>query len=170
MHVSANTVVKLALALAAVLAGSGVGYYYGIFLPDQTRAAQERADNAAKAQVEAERKAARDQKRIEQDRQQAYQDCVSMAELDYRNRWNASCRSQQLRDRAELADCRDDFFRTEAGCAQDHPVRAARDCELPGGAAAAYADDLDRAKAACLQTLHAGQTGEPSQDSQSPDY
>ncbi|GGY92139.1 hypothetical protein [Novosphingobium colocasiae] len=153
MRASPDAVLKLSLAVAAVLAGSGIGYYYGVFLPDQAREAGRRADAAATAQADARQQAARDQASAEQGRQQAYQDCVNLAELGYRNRWNTSCRAQRQRDLAALADCEDDFFRTKAGCAQDFPVRSGRDCELPGDAAAAYAADLDREKAVCAQSL-----------------
>ena len=161
MKIDADAVLKLSLAAAAIVAGSGVGYYYGIFLPDQAREAQARVSAATAAEAEAQQKAVRDRVRAEQGRQQAYQDCVSMAELDYRNRWNTSCRAQRNRDEAALADCQDDLFRTDAGCAADHPLHATRECELPGDAAATYAQDLDRAKAVCLQTFQSagGQLG-----------
>ena len=161
MKVQPDSVLKVSLAAAALMAGAGVGYYYGLFLPQHTRHLEQQADQRreadAKAQAEAARKAVLERSRQQQAAQLGYQDCVNFAQLTYRNRWNASCRSMRQADIAAYNDCLDNLFSSESSCRRKHPVRAEKSCDLPADVAAAYAGDLDKAKAECLGQMQSGQ-------------
>lgn len=162
-------ILRLAAALALLIAGTGIGYYYGVVLP--ARAEREDA-RVAKAQ-EAERKAADAARTALAKRQQAaqqdYADCLNFAELSYRNRWNSACRAQNMADQNAFADCRDDWFATDEGCRVKHPVRPERDCALPDQLAATLGSDRDRARAQCLGKLQASGAGAPNSATTMPD-
>lgn len=154
-----DAILKLALALAVLLAGGGVGFYYGIFLPSQDirRQSQELAEKQAAKQAESKALAERAQR--EQAAQVEYQDCVNFAELSYKERWTQTCQGLHDADQAALQDCSDDLFSTEAGCRAKHPVRPARDCGLPGAMAQELTEARDKRKAECAVRLQSRQTG-----------
>ena len=145
----ADTIFKLSLAVAALIAGLGVGYYYGIVLPARAEREEQRLLAAEQARGEAEAKARKEAARKQEAARTAYQDCLNFADLGYRNRWTAACRGQHLADIAEYQDCLDDLFSTREGCMRAHPVRAERDCNLPEPLARTLAEDRDRNKAQC---------------------
>lgn len=151
----AAVVLKLALAAAALLAGSGVGYYFGLFLPHQARmtaaasGADQRVQDAAGAAAERARAI-----RAE-DAQSRYRQCLAAADLVYQGRWNTSCRTQHDADAAAFEDCMDDWFTTRSGCERRHPIRAPQHCALPAPLAAGFVADRNRAKDVCLQEMQA---------------
>lgn len=157
----AGAILKLSCAVAVLMAGSGVGYYYGIFLPGHIRAQdaarQADAQAAEKARRTAEARAAAEAAKREQAARLEYQDCLNFAELQYKNRWATSCRSMHRSDVADFEDCLDDFFSTEESCRRRHPIRPERGCALPAQVAASLTDDRDRAKDQCLGKLQASQ-------------
>lgn len=153
----ANTVLKLSLAVAVLLAGGGVGFYYGIYLPAQDVRRQTRAlAEKQEAQAAADRALAERAQR-EQAAQREYQGCIDFAEKSYRERWTAACQAQHDVDQAAYADCADDLFSTEQGCAADHPVRPVQDCALPAQTARSYAQARDARKQECLGRLQSAQ-------------
>lgn len=160
----ADPILKIALALAALLAGAGVGYYYGIYLPSQDlrRQTQEMAARQTRAQAEAKALAAR--ARREQAAQAEYEDCANFAELSYKQRWTMSCGSLHDADQAALEDCADDLFSTREGCLAKHPVRPAQGCALPAQVAQSLSQARDDRKAQCLARLEAVQQGHPVED------
>lgn len=157
----ADAVLKLALALAALLAGAGVGYYYGIFLPNHARVQEQRsqanADAAEDARRSAEAKASAEHARRQQAAQVEYEDCLNFAELNYKNRWAASCRAMNRSDIADFEDCLDNLFSTEESCRRRHPIRPERGCALPSTIASGLSGDRDRAKEQCLGRYQASQ-------------
>ncbi|HKT85938.1 MAG TPA: hypothetical protein VJQ77_07635 [Novosphingobium sp.] len=159
----ASAILKLALALAVLLAGGGVGYYYGIFLPNHARVQEERhqanADAAEKARRTAEAKVASEQARRQQTAQMEYEDCLNFAELSYKNRWAASCRAMNRSDAAEFEDCLDNLFSTEESCRRRYPIRPERGCALPSQIASSLSADRDRARGQCLGRLQASRMG-----------
>ncbi|EQB16167.1 hypothetical protein [Novosphingobium lindaniclasticum] len=163
-----DTALKASLAAAALLAGAGVGYYYGLFLPGQAarQEARELAVQDARRKQEDAQAKAQARERAEQSRrreaaQQEYQDCLNFAELSYKQRWTASCRAQHDADVSALADCADNLFATEEGCRARVAIRPERDCALPGGTARSYSDAREQRKAECLARLQSvsGQPG-----------
>lgn len=158
----AEAILKLCAALGLLIAGSGVGYYYGIFLPNHAEVQAERrrseAAAAEQARRDAEARVLAEQSRRQQAAKVEYQDCLNFAELDYKNRWAASCRTMHRRDVAEFEDCLDNFFSTEQSCRRRHPIRPERGCALPSRLAVTLAEDRDRAREQCLGKLQASRT------------
>ncbi|EJL33192.1 hypothetical protein [Novosphingobium sp. AP12] len=155
----ADPILKIALALAALLAGAGVGYYYGIYLPAQDVRRQTQEMAARRTQEQAETKALAERARREQAAQTEYQDCANFAELSYKQRWNLSCQSLHDADEAVFEDCADDLFSTRDGCLAKHPIRPAQGCALPAQVAQSLSQARDERKAQCLARLEAVQQG-----------
>lgn len=162
----ADAILKLSLALAALLAGSGVGFYYGIYLPSQDVRRQTEAMAERQAAADRQTQALADQAKRVQAEQLAYDDCVNFAELAYKQRWTQSCQRQHDAAQAAYADCADDLFATESGCHAKHPVQPEQDCALPGAVAREIASARETRKAECLAKLEAlmrnGSEQEPS--------
>ena len=157
MSQRADSVLKYALALAALMAGGGVGFYYGIYLPSQDIRRQ--SEDMARRHVEAKANsdALAERARREQAAQTAYEDCTSTADLAYKNHWTAVCRAQNAADVAEYEDCADDLFSTDEGCREKHPIRPERDCALSPQAADRLVEERNTARQQCLGTLRAAQ-------------
>jgi hypothetical protein len=155
----ADPILKLSLAAAALLAGAGVGYYYGIYLPAQDVRRQTQAMTARQSQDQAQARALAERARREQAAQVEYQDCANFAELSYKQRWTQTCQSLHDADRAAFEDCADDLFSTQSGCLAKHPIRPERDCALPSQTAEALSTARDQRKAQCLGQLQAAQQG-----------
>lgn len=151
----ADAILKLSLAAAALMGGGGVGFYYGIYLPSQDIREQSEAmvkhQAAAREQTDALAKQAQ-RARAAQD---AFDDCVSSAQLTYKNHWTAACRAQHTADVAAYEDCADDFFSTEAGCRRKHPIRPERDCALTTQLADRLVEERRSAREQCNATLQA---------------
>lgn len=168
----AGDILKLAIALAVLIAGCGVGYYYGIFLPSHTISEETRrqveADEAHQAARDAQARMAEERARRQQAAQVEYEDCLNFAELTYKNRWAASCRTMNRSDVMEFEDCLDDLFTTEEGCRRRYPIRPERGCALPSQIASGLSRERDRAKEQCLGRLQASQIGAADASSLSP--
>lgn len=155
-----DTVLKASLAAGALLAGAGVGYYFGIFLPAE--AIRETVDTGERRQVEAadnsaalERVRAAELRQREAERQR-YQACVSTADGTYQSRWASACRAQHARQQAAFEDCADDLFSTRDGCARKFPVEPEHGCALPLSLSSRLAADRDAARAQCLGEMQGG--------------
>ncbi|MCJ2187552.1 hypothetical protein [Novosphingobium beihaiensis] len=159
----ADAILKLSLAAGALLAGSGAGFYYGIYLPSQDVRRQAMAMTARKVTSDRQTKALAERAKRAQAAQIAYDDCVNFADLSYKHRWTRSCQSLHDADVAAYEDCADDWFTTESSCHAKHPVRPTKDCALPGRVAQDIAGDREQRKAQCLATLQAAT--EDKQDS-----
>jgi hypothetical protein len=157
---SADTVLKLSLAAGALLAGAGVGYYFGVFLPAQaihdtvesgTRHQTETADRTA--ELERARQAEAQQREAARER---YQACVGAAQTAYSARWTAACRAQHDRQEAAYEDCADDLFSTREGCARNFPVEPEHGCALPLAISNRLVSDRDAARSQCLGEMQGG--------------
>jgi hypothetical protein len=155
----ADPILKVSLALAALLAGAGVGYYYGIYLPAQDVRRQTQEMTARQTQAQAETRALAERARREQAAQTEYQDCANVAELSYKQRWNLTCQGLHDADQADFQDCADNLFSTESGCLAKHPIRPAQGCALPAHVAQSLSQARDQRKAECAARLEAVQQG-----------
>ncbi len=153
----ADAILKLCLALAALMAGGGVGFYYGIYLPSQDIHRQTQAMEHRQAQVRQETDALAEQAKRAKAAQNAFEDCVSTAQLTYKNHWAAACRAQHAADVAAYDDCADDFFSTQAGCQRKHPIRPERDCALTTQMAERLVAERREARQQCTATFQAAQ-------------
>lgn len=165
MAVQPDAVLKLSLAAAVLLAGAGVGYYFGIFLPAE--AIHETLDKGTRRQTEdTDRSADLERARLadEQKRaaaQQRYEGCLASASLTYQDHWSQACRAQSARQQAAYEDCADDLFSTREGCARKFPVEPERGCALPVQLSGRLVADRDAARAQCLGELQGGVTSDP---------
>lgn len=157
-----DTILKLSLAAGALLAGAGVGYYFGVFLPAQaiheTMAGAEGDDRRAvivDREAVLERAVKAEEARKEAARQR-YQSCLDSADLGFRGRWTAACRAQHARQQAAFDDCADDWFSTQEGCARKYPVQPEHGCTLPTGIGNPIVATRDAAKAQCLGEFQGG--------------
>ena len=153
----ADAILKLSLALAALMAGGGVGFYYGIYLPSQDIRRQGEDMAARQTQAAEQTKALAAQARREQQAQLAFEDCNSAAELTYKNHWASACRAQHAADVAQYEDCADDFFASDEGCRRRHPIRPERGCALPSQLADRLTAERQDARQQCLGQLQAAQ-------------
>lgn len=151
----AAIILKLALAGAALLAGAGIGYYFGLFLPHQIalRDAHLQAEQEARSIARVRLEQARGARAVKAQAQ--YRQCLADADLAYQGHWNTSCRAQHDADTLARADCMDDWFTTKTGCQSRHPVRPATHCALPALLANGFVADRDRRKDACQQEMQA---------------
>lgn len=161
-----DTVLKLSLAVGALLGGAGVGYYFGIFLPSQ--AIRETLDAGTQRQVQAadntaalERARAAELRRQEAERQR-YQVCLSTANGTYQSRWSAACRAQHTRQQAASEDCADDFFSSRERCARKFPVEPEHGCALPLALSSRLVADRDAARAQCLGEMQGNLAPSPA--------
>ncbi|MBB4858004.1 hypothetical protein HNO88_001318 [Novosphingobium chloroacetimidivorans] len=160
MAASADTVLKLSLAAGALLAGAGVGYYFGVFLPAQ--AIHESVESGTREQTSAVDRTAQLERarRAEQQAREAarsrYQACVGAAQTSYSARWTAACRAQHQRQEAAYEDCADDLFSTREGCARKFPVEPEHGCALPLAISNRLVSDRDAARSQCLGEMQGG--------------
>lgn len=169
MATRADNVLKLSLAAGALLAGAGVGYYFGVFLPAQ--AIRETVGSETRQQTDASEDAARlERERLAETRRREeararYQACVGTAMSTYQQRWASACRAQHARQEAAFADCADDFFSTREGCARQFPVEPERGCALPLSVSNRLTSDRDAARSQCLGEMQGGLGGETGMES-----
>lgn len=156
----ADPILKIALALGALMGGAGVGYYYGIYLPaqDVRRQRLEMADR--QAQERQQQQALVERARREKVAQGEYAQCVNSAEDSYRQRWTQACQAMHDADQSAFDDCADNLFSTESGCLAKHPIRPAQDCALPSQSAQSLSAARDQRKAQCVSQLEAAQHGD----------
>lgn len=154
-----DTFLKVSLGAAALFAGGGVGFYYGIYLPSQDlhRQAQEMSEKQDSA--ERQTKALAERAKRERAAQLAYEDCNNSADLTYKNHWTAACRAQNEADVAAFNDCTDNFFSSEESCLRDHPIRPERECALGTQLADRLVGERETARQQCAAQLQAAQTG-----------
>jgi hypothetical protein len=143
-HGVIDAFLKLCLAFGVLMAGGGIGYYFGVFRPQQELKDERQSQETAKAQRAAAARAELAERQRRAAAQTRLADCRSDAELAYRSRWSQACRSQSASDRAQLEDCLGGFFASEESCARKHPVRPERDCELAPDLAASLGEDRNR--------------------------
>lgn len=150
----ADAILKLALAVAAICLGCGVGYYYAVFLPSQAAAADQRVAAAEKVKAEVERHSIEAKSAAELAAKNIYQICVGAANIDYSSRWNTSCGSQHEADVKAKQNCNAQGL-SEQYCGT-FVVRPATSCALPSITAEAYESTVKEAKRICLEALKVG--------------
>lgn len=83
----ADGVLKLAVAVAALMIGCAVGYYYVIFLPSQAAASIQRDAAAANAKIAAQLAL-----------KEEYNECMAHAFNIYEDRWQLGCKREHDRN------------------------------------------------------------------------
>lgn len=150
-----DAILKICIALGVLLAGSGIGFYYGIFLPSQEIRRQTQEITERQAASQARQHALAERAKIASAAQSEYESCMGFAEMAYKQRWSQSCQTLHDADQSAFEDCADNLFSTRAGCLAKHPVRPARDCALPASMAGPLTQSRDKRKTECLARLQA---------------
>lgn len=147
----ADAIFKLALAAAAIIMATAVGYYYGIFLPAQaSAAAQQLADTKRSEQAVAQKAEAKRAADADNAKQQ-FDICMSAAQFDYDSRWRGSCKT--IHDKQLLA--RNNCYAQggDTSYCANYAVSDARACDLPSVTAQSYDLGLQNAKRLCVDKM-----------------
>jgi hypothetical protein len=155
---SADDILKLSLAAAALAGGLSVAYHYAVYIPardelvdasKQTQAQQQKTDAAAAFTVE---------QATSKNRRTAYRVCLSAAQFDYSNRWNGSCKTRSEQADRSRSVCVSGG--TDAAlCLQYYPALPTADCELPTVVFSSYDADLKASKQKCMDEAKSGLMG-----------
>jgi hypothetical protein len=89
-----DRIVKLAVVVAVLMAGTGVFYYYVVFLPSVER---QKSELAEREKQEAAKR--------ESERQRAYEVCNSSAQRNYDANWATACSSFAEGQSAAMKNC-----------------------------------------------------------------
>ena len=144
--------IKLAIVVAALLAGGGVFYHYVIFLPELERTKNE--------QLVAEKQAVAETAR---GRQLVYEQCNASANLNYSANWASACVSVANQTEVKLKNCLIDpavMQNQYMGATYCKSTFAAtnplENCTLPNGRATDVNSYYTAAKEKCLNEAKAG--------------
>lgn len=162
-----DTLLKLSVIASLLLASSGVGYYYGVYLPrrdaeldqermleraradEEKRAAQEQSFTARK---ELEQRQAADKADVEL----RYQTCVNSAVATHDASWAAECK--RLADKAveDHAQCLSKTKLSQGYCDTAYRARdGSPNCMLPVKIATELDGGLNKARNRCLRERQA---------------
>jgi len=165
-----NALLKLSVIASLLLASSGVGYYYGVYLPgrdaqldeertlEKVRAyADKRAEQERLASEQRELEQRQAAAKIASEKEKAaaearYQTCLKDAGIHHDASWTAECK--RLADKAlqDHADCLAKSNLSQGYCDTAYrPRDASPNCMLPVTAATALDGDLNTARNRCLQ-------------------
>ena len=161
MAVSINALLKLSIIASLLIGSSGVGYYYGVYLPrrdaqlDEERA-QEKARAAAEKRARQEKVAA-EQKETEQRQSAAkagaearYQTCVKAAAASHDASWATECKRLADKAKADHTECLNKSKLSPGYCDAAYRNRdGSANCTLPQKIATALDGDLNDARNRC---------------------
>lgn len=147
----ADEVLKLALAVAALLIGASVAYYYAIFLPDQANVQAQRMTEADRVKREAEEKSEARKLDAARNAKTAYDQCLASAQSNYSNRWNNSCRKLNKADIERKLQCEVNGYQY----CDSIKITPASDCSLTTTLMNDYDNGLDEANKLCLEEFKA---------------
>ncbi|TAL53804.1 hypothetical protein [Pandoraea sp.] len=147
-----DKMLKLALAIALLLAGGGVFYHYVIFLPavERQAAAQAEQEKAKVAQEEAARNL-------------QYQTCKTLADQSYLEEWAAACKDVAHQQLVQLRNCLSNklimsnsfmgatYCKNTFGASDPSP-----NCSLPTPRADSINQDYGNAQQKCLEEAKLG--------------
>ena len=170
MAAKIDALLKLSVIASLLLASSGVGYYYGIYLPgrdaqlDEERVLQKvrayadkraEQERLASEQREFEQRQAAAKVASEKEKAVAevrYQTCLKDASFTRDASWAGECK--RLADKAlqDHADCLTKSNLSQGYCDTAYRSRdASANCTLPVTVATALDGDLNKARNRCLQ-------------------
>jgi hypothetical protein len=89
MVLDADKFLKVAVGLGVLTAGLGVGYHYGIYLPQSERLKIERSEEVARERQQAASNS-------ERERKDRYNSCLAQAEKDHYEAWAADCKGNGI--------------------------------------------------------------------------
>lgn len=163
MAAGIGALLKLSMVASLLLAASGVGYYYAVYLPRRdAQLENERALEKIRAygQKRAEQERAALQQRELQQRQSAdkaaaevrYQTCLNSASATRNESWAAACKRLADKVVEDHADCLSKSKLSQAYCDAAYKMRdGAPNCTLPAAIATDLDGGLNKARNRCLQ-------------------
>ena len=147
----ADTVLKLSVAVAFLIAGVSVGYYFLVYVPAKDARAQAAATaaaaNATAQQAASQQAATR--------RAANYNSCLAAADTAYHADWNSNCATRSQQREADFNRCVGGFL-SESDCRDQNPYIPPTDCQLPTVVADSINGELKDAKDRCLQQAKDG--------------
>ena len=126
---------KAVAAASALIAVSGIGYYFVVYLPARDKAALVEKRSAERAAAEQQAKII---------------DCVHSAEIEYTATWNSNCASQAKKNRDHYTNCIAQGL-GKAFCHDYYGEQSTVNCGLPRTVAQAINDNLQRKRELCYQ-------------------
>lgn len=109
MQSDSNKTIKLVLAIglviAALVASTGVFYYYVVFIPNLEQQKLDLEKQKLKEKQEAEEKAQNKKDAEAEQRTNAYQSCTEQAENTYIENWGNACQKIAERNQVGLENC-----------------------------------------------------------------
>lgn len=163
MAVRIDALLKFSVAASVLLAASGVGYYYGVYLPNRdAELDQERMleKTRAYAQKRAEQVRLGTEQRELAQRQVAdkaaaeirYQTCLNSARVTHDTAWADECKRVADKALAAHADCLSKPKLSQGYCDAVYRLRdGLPNCALPVAIAADLDGGLNKARNRCLQ-------------------
>ena len=158
MGASADDVLKLSLAAAALAGGLSVAYHYAIYIPAHDQQIEAAKQSQAQQQQTRLAAAASAEQTSMKDRRTAYRVCLSTAQMTYSDRWDASCKTKSEDANRSRGTCVSGG--TDAAlCLQYYPALPTANCELPSALASSYDAGLKVSKERCLDEAKSGLAG-----------
>ncbi|PLK27103.1 hypothetical protein [Novosphingobium sp. TH158] len=147
----ADQLLKLALAVAALLIGVSVSYYYAIFLPQVAQTKLDRERSAELARATSESTAAMAKEKRLSDAKAKYNACLADAFENYQSRWQKTCRRLNGEDLEKKRRCMDG-----GGYYCDSiKITPATNCSLPNDLGDDYDTGHENDKKMCLEEFKA---------------
>ena len=147
----ADGVLKLALAVTALLVGVSVAYYYAIFLPNQALAKEQRIAEQERLKREADEKAEARKSDAARSAKSTYDQCLANSQSNYFDRWEASCKRLNKADLDRKSDCEANGY----GYCAAIKITPASECALPSALAEDYDNRREEANKLCLEEFKA---------------
>lgn len=162
-----NTLLKLSVIVSLLLASSGVGFYYGVYLPRrdaqlendrrQEKAQADAQKHAAQERSLAERKKAEQrQAEIKASAEAHYQTCLNKANATRETSWAAECKRLAEKALADRTECLTKPKLPKGYCDAAYRLRdASPKCVLPQKVATGLDGDLSEARNRCQRERRA---------------
>lgn len=151
----ADTMLKISVAIAFLIAGVSIGYYFLVYVPAKDARTQAAASAAAaNATAQASAQSAASQQTASR-RAANYNSCLATADASYHADWNSNCATRSQQREADYNRCAGGFL-SESDCRETNPYIPTVDCQLPSALADSLNGELRDAKDRCLQQAKDG--------------
>jgi hypothetical protein len=146
-----DAVLKLSIAVAFLIAGVSIGYYFLVYVPAKDARTQAAASAAA---ANATAQAAASQQ-VAARRAANYNSCLASVDTTYHADWNSNCATRSQQREADYNRCLGGFL-SESDCRDQNPFIPPTDCQLPTTVADSVNAELKDGKDRCLQQAKDG--------------
>ena len=101
----ADAILKISIAISALCIGLGVGFYFGVWVPQRERDAIQAEKTASAAKLADEQRKEKEKAASQEAQRNNYNICISTAEEKYNDRWERSCKTQSDNDLEIKKNC-----------------------------------------------------------------